>query len=140
MREDEFLFFSKLIIPKLVCCLVESEKELIDRFRNLQNLKKDIDADLKEIRELIIRMSFEKDSEVLFGSDMWCSVKEYDKVVYPEDKELLLRVLKEKGDYDKVSGVIYPRLSSKILKGGVSSEVVDMVKKEKAYRLVLSRK
>ncbi|MFH1803203.1 MAG: hypothetical protein ABH864_07210 [archaeon] len=119
---------------------METEQELIDRFANLESLKKTIELDIKDIREILIKLSQDKNQQILYGSKKKCSLKPYDKLIYPENKEQLIQKLKETGDYEKVSGIIYPRLSSKIMKEEVHKEIIAMIKKEKAFRFSLTDK
>lgn len=119
---------------------MEIERELIDRFENLDNLKKTLESDLKDIKEVLIKLSLDKNRQILFGSRKKCSLRPYKKIIYPEDKESLIQKLKEKGDYEKVSGIVYPRLSSKIMKEEINKEIVSMVKMEKAFRFLLMDK
>lgn len=66
-----------------------------------------------------------------------CSIKEYEKVVYPEDKTILIDKIRLKGLYNQYSTISYIKLSSAIIKGNIDLEVAGLVKKEKAFRLSL---
>ena len=74
---------------------------------------------------------------------MKCSVKEIEKVVLPEDKEKkeqFIQLMKEKGLYEELSMVCYPKINSKILKGEIEEDIKKMVDLEKDFRLSLSRR
>ena len=71
----------------------------------------------------------------LFGNHKKCSIKEYEKVIYPEDKTHILELIKKKGLYDKFSSVNYFKLNPAIIKKEIDKEIIDLTKKEKAHRL-----
>ena len=92
----------------------------------------------EELKEQLVMYAQQKDVEVVFGTEKKASVKEYTSVVYPEDKEELIALIKKKGLYEEFSMINYPRLSPKIIKGEVDKDVIKMVKKEKEYRVSVS--
>jgi len=54
-----------------------------------------------------------------------------------EDKTILIEMIKSKGLYNELSSLNYFKISPKILKQEIDKEVIDLVKKEKAFRLSL---
>ena len=64
-------------------------------------------------------------------------LKEYVKIIYPEDKTNIVGVMKQKGIYDRFSMINYMRLNSAIINRDVMQDVVDLIKKEKAFRISL---
>ena len=73
------------------------------------------------------------------GTHKGCSIKGYDKVIYPEDKDSFAKLIKEKGIYEYFSQVNYSRLSSAIIKKDINidKEILDKVKITKSFRVVL---
>ncbi|OGJ15537.1 hypothetical protein A3K73_05095 [Candidatus Pacearchaeota archaeon RBG_13_36_9] len=116
---------------------MSNDNGLVDEFEKLQSLKKDIEAKEEELKERIIELAKQNNTEVLFGTSKKCFVKGYEKVVYPEDKTFLTQIIKDKGLYEKFSSVNYFKLSPAIIKGEVGREVTDLVRKEKAFRVFL---
>lgn len=114
-----------------------NDNGLVDEYEKLQKLKEDTNKQIDEIKEKIIRLSREKDTNILFGNNKKCSVKEYEKIIYPEDKTILMSTIKSKGLYENLSSLNYLKLSSKILKREVDQEIINLIKKEKAFRLSL---
>ena len=114
-----------------------NDNGLIDEFEKLQNQKKDIEQREEDLKKKIVELAKQKNTEVLFGKNKKCSIKEYDKVVYPEDKTEIVDLLKKKGLYDKYSSISYLKLSSAINKGEVDEELSKLTRKEKAFRLSL---
>lgn len=114
-----------------------NDNGLIDELEKLQNLKKEIEQKEAELRNRIIALAQEKSIDILFGTNKKCSVKEYIKVIYPEDKYLLVNLIKNKGLYEKFSSLNYFKLGPAIIKGEIDLEIARLTKQEKAFRLSL---
>lgn len=114
---------------------MSNDNGLVDEYEKLQDLKKEIEAKEAELKEKIIELAQQKNTDILFGNHKKCSVKEYVKVVYPEDKTRILELIKRKGIYDNYSTLNYMRLNSAIIKEEIDKEIIDLTKKEKAFRL-----
>ena len=114
-----------------------NDNGLVDEYEKIQNLKKEIEQKEEELKEKIIAFAKEKNLDVLFGNHKKCSIKEYDKVVYPEDKATIIDLMKQKGLYDNYSILSYMKLNSAIIKGIIPKEISDLTKKEKIHRLSL---
>lgn len=116
---------------------MSNDNGLVDEYERLQKLKEELDTKIEEIREKIINLSKEKNVNILFGMNKKCSVKEYEKIVYPENKTFLIEIIKSKGLYDRFSSLNYFKLSPAIIKGEVGYDIISLVRKEKAFRLSL---
>jgi len=77
--------------------------------------------------------------DVVYGSNKKCSVKEFEKVVLPEDREEFVKMLKEKGLWEELSMVCYPKLNSQVMKGEID-EVKEKVDIVKDWKVGLSRR
>ncbi|MFH1430888.1 MAG: hypothetical protein ABIG37_00260 [Nanoarchaeota archaeon] len=116
---------------------MSNDNGLVDEFAKIQETKKQIEEKEKELKNKIIELSKEKNTDVLFGNNKKCSIKEYDKVIFPEDKTLFVQLIKSKGLYNKFSSVNYLKLSPAIVKDEIDKEIAELTKKEKAFRLSL---
>ena len=114
---------------------MSNDNGLIDEYEKIENQKKEIEQKEEELKKKIIELAKEKNAKVLFGTNKKCSIKEYEKVVYPEDKTYISELIKKKGLYDKFSSINYLKLSPAIVRGEVDKEIVDLTKQEKAFRL-----
>jgi len=94
-----------------------NDNHLIDEYDKLQKLKNEIDTKIEFLKVSIIKLAQEKNTDVLFGTNKKCSIKEYEKIVYPEDKTSILELIKKKGIYDKFSSINYFKLSPAIIGG-----------------------
>ncbi|MBS3092187.1 hypothetical protein J4466_02100 [Candidatus Pacearchaeota archaeon] len=79
---------------------MEEDKELVDEFEKLTRSKRELDEKLEFIRSKIISIAKLKNTDILFGTNKKCSIKEFSKVIYPEDKTLLIELIKKKGLYE----------------------------------------
>ena len=112
-----------------------NDNGLVDEYEKLEVQKKEIEAREAELKNKIIELAKQKNTEILFGSHKKCSIKKYTKIVYPEDKTFFVNLIKNKGLYDKFSSINYLKLSPAISKGEIDKEIIDLTKKEKAFRI-----
>ncbi len=116
---------------------MSNDNGLIDELEKVEKLKTELEQKEDDLKKKIVELAQQKNTEVLFGSNKKCSIKPYDKIVYPEDKTNIISVMKQAGIYDRFSMINYMGLNSAITKGNVIQEVVDLIKKEKAFRVSL---
>ena len=114
---------------------MSNDNGLIDEFEKLETQKKEIEQKEAELKDKIIELAKQKNTEVLFGNHKKCSIKEYQKIIYPEDKTQIINIIKTKGLYNTYSTLNYMRLNSAIVKEEIDKEIIDLTKKEKAFRL-----
>lgn len=100
-------------------------------------MKKEIVEKEEYLKSAILELAKQKNTSILFGTHKKCSIKEYTKVIYPEDKKALIELIKNKGLYDSLSSINYMKLNSKIIKNDIDNEILNLIKKEKAFRLSL---
>jgi hypothetical protein len=114
--------------------------KMVDGYSELQQQKKEIEKNMDDLKENLILFAKQKGIDVVYGSNKKASVKEYFKVVYPEDTEKLIKLIKDKGLYEEFSMLCHARLNSAILKEEIDKKIIAMTKKEKDYRVSLSNK
>lgn len=114
-----------------------NDNGLIDEFEKLEDERKGIERKETELKKKIIELAKEKNTDTLFGSNKKCSIKEYDKVIYPVDKTKIISLLKQRGLWDNFSIINYSRFRSRVVKGKLDKEISDLIRKEKAFRLSL---
>jgi putative RecB family exonuclease len=114
--------------------------KLVNEYSELDTLEKETKQKKIEIKSQLIEFAKQKEVDVVYGSNKKASVKSYDKVVYPEDKAEFIKLIKDKGLYDDISMISYPRLNSLILKKEMDQEVIDKTSTETDYRISLSKK
>ena len=114
-----------------------NDNGLVDEFESLENQRKEIEEKEIEIKKKIIELAKEKNTDILFGTNKKCSIKEYEKIIYPEDKIPIITMLKEKGLWNEFVMINYSRFGSRVIKGELDKEIVNLIKKEKAFRVSL---
>lgn len=114
---------------------------LVDEYSKLQQIQKEAEAKIDKLKADLIAFASQHGIDVVFGTDKKCSVKSYDKIVFPkESKEKLLQLIKEKGLYDKFSSLNYFKLMPKIRNKEIDNDIINLTKNEKAYRLSLLKR
>ena len=116
------------------------ETKIIDEFDNLQKSKKEIEEKIENIRKEIIEFTVKNNKSFLIGTYKTCTVKEFQKIVYPENKEMLLKLIREKGLYERFSSINYFKLNPAILRNEIDKDILNLVKKEKDFRISLISK
>ncbi len=116
---------------------MSNDNGLIDEYEKLQKIREEIDKNLEKLKKEIISLANQKNTDVLFGTYKKCSIKGYEKVIYPEDKTLIINLIREKGLYDRFSSINYLKLSPAIIKGEIGNEILELIRKEKAFRFSL---
>ena len=114
--------------------------KFVDEYSRLQEEKREIEEKLDELKDEMIAFAKQKGIDKVYGSNKKASIKAYDKVIYPEDKEGIIHTLKDKGIYEDFSMVCYAKLSSAILKGNMDKDISKQIGKEKDYRISLSKR
>ncbi len=114
--------------------------KLVDEYAKLDLQEKDIKKQKEQIKHDLIEFAKQKEMDVVCGSNKKASVKPYAKVVYPEDKVQFTQFLKDKGFYEEVSMISYPKLNSLILKKEIDDDVINMTSTDTDYRISLSKR
>ncbi|MFH1425576.1 MAG: hypothetical protein ABIG28_02485 [archaeon] len=120
--------------------MVDDGAQIVDEYDKLQRVKKEIEMRLAELRSKLIGFSVDSEKEIVFGTSKVCSVRGYDKVVYPADKMPLTEMIKQKGLYEQLSSVNYFKLSPRILNGEIDQEIISLTKKKRDFRISFRNK
>lgn len=67
-----------------------NDNGLVDEYEKLQKTKKEVEIREEELKKDIVKLANERNTAILFGTHKKCSIKEYVKVLYPEDKTSLV--------------------------------------------------
>ncbi len=117
--------------------------QLVDEYSEIKTKQAELKKAEEDFKEKLVQYSKQFDVDAIYGSNKKCSVKEFDKILMPEDPEekiKFIKLLKDKGLWEEFSMVCYPRLSSKVVKGEVDKDVQKMLEIVKDFRLSLSRR
>jgi RecB family exonuclease len=115
--------------------------KLVNKYADLKEKKGIITKELEETETNLIEYAKQEQIDIIYGANKKVSVKEYEKIVWPEEnKEKLVELLKKKGIYEKLSVISYPKLNAEINEGNIPKPIENLSKKEKDYRINLSNK
>ncbi len=116
--------------------------KLVDEYSELSEQKRIAEKKLEELKEKLVLFSEQQGVDTIYGSNRKVSVKEYERIIMPEgeEKEALIRLLKEKGLYDKLSSINYQMFNSSVLRGEIDPDIAGSIDKEKAHRITLSKR
>ena len=114
---------------------MSNDNGLVDEYEKLEAQKKEIETKEAELKNRIVALTQEKNTGVLFGNHKKCFIKEYEKIIFPEDKTKIVELIKKNGLYERFSSLNYLKLSPAIVKQEVSKEIIELTRKEKAFRL-----
>jgi putative RecB family exonuclease len=116
--------------------------QLVDEFSEVKKNLSEAKKKEEELKDKLVQYAKQFGVDVVYGSNMKCSVKEFDKIVLPEgeNKEKFIQLMKDKGLYEELSMVCYPRLNSKVISGEIDDELKKMVDIIQDYRLSLSKR
>ena len=114
--------------------------KLVDELSEIDVKEKELKKRKEEIKSSLVAFAQQKEIDVVHGSGKRASVKPYERIVYPEDKAEFIKLLKDRGLYEDLSTLSYPRLNSAIQKRQVDKEVIDRTSTETDYRISLSKK
>ena len=114
--------------------------QLVDEFSEIKTKLGELKKQSEEFKDKLINYSKQFEVDVVYGSNKKCSVREYDKIVMPEDKTKLIELMKKKGVWDDFSIVNYMRLNSEVIKGDVDKDIKKIIDLVKDFRLSLSKR
>jgi len=113
---------------------------LVDEFAEVKNKLKELEDKQDELKSSLVEFAKQKGVDVVYGSNMKASIKEFDKIVLPEEKEELIQLMKDKGLWDELAMINFMRLQSKFLKGDLHEDVAGMIERVKDFRVGLSKR
>jgi putative RecB family exonuclease len=117
--------------------------KLVDEFSEIKNKLKELEEKQDSLKSDLIEFAKQKHLDVVYGSNMKAGIKEFDKIILPEDedkKEEFIQLIKKLGQWEECSMICYPKVQSKILKSELPKDLRDKVRIEKDKRISLSKR
>jgi len=139
-------FKHEIELEKIETIKVFKENEgvkLVDEFSEIKSKLSELKDKEDEFRLKLIEYSKQFGIDIVYGSNKKCSVKEFEKIVLPEDeieKAQFIQLIKDKGLYEECSMICYPKLNSKILKNEMGKDIKGYVDIVKDFRLSLGKR
>jgi len=114
--------------------------KLVDSYAEIKTNLAELEEKKEEFENKLIEFSKQLGVDVVYGSNNVAKVKEFEKIILPEEKEELIAILKEKGIFDEVVMINFMRLQSKYFKGELHKDIHEKISKEKDWRVTLTKK
>lgn len=114
--------------------------KLVDKYSEIKTKLSELKTAEEEFKDNLVRYAKQFEIDVVYGSNMKCSVKEIDKIVLPEEKQELINLLKKKGLWEDFVTLNYMKLNSGVIKGDLDDEIKKLVDVVKDFRLSLSKR
>ncbi len=117
--------------------------KFVDEYAEVKLKKKEIEEKEEKLKKDLIEFAKQKGIDVVYGSNSKASIKEFDKLVLPENDEdykEFIELLKKKGHWEECSMICYPRIQSKVIKEELPSDIIKKVRLEKDKRISLSKR
>jgi hypothetical protein len=108
--------------------------QLVDEFSEIKMRLVELKEREEELKKKLVEYGKQFDIDAIYGSNKVAKLKEYEKIVMPEDKTQLINLMKKKGIYEEYVTVNYMKLNSSIIKNEVDEDIkkrVDIVKDTK---------
>jgi putative RecB family exonuclease len=114
--------------------------QLVDEFSEIKLKKKELEDREEEFKEKLVQYAKQFGVDIIYGSNKKCSVKDLKKIVLPEDKEELIKLLKEKGLWEDFVMLNYSRFNAKGRKGELDEDIMKDIEIGEDWRLSLSKR
>jgi putative RecB family exonuclease len=115
---------------------------LVDKYFEIKAKLSELKKAEEEFKKKLVDYSKQFDVDVVYGSNMKCGVKEFDKLVMPEgeDKDKFIQLIKDKGLWDDYSMINHFRVKGDFSKGQMDEDLKGMCEVGKDFRLSLSKR
>ena len=115
--------------------------KFVDSFAGVKSKKREIEKEEEELKDKLIAFAKQKGIEVVYGSNMKCSVKDLKKVIIPDDiKDELVRIMKEKGVWEEFEMLNHMKFNSHGRKGELHEEIQRLIQMGEDWRITLSKR
>lgn len=117
--------------------------KIVDEFSELKIKKKEIEGKEEELKGKLIDFATQFKVDMIYGSNNMAKVKEYEKIVLPEDekeREAFIQLLKDKGLWEDFSSINFMKLQSRALKDELDKSVNEKLDRETDFRISLSKR
>ncbi len=114
--------------------------KFVDEYSEIKNELSKLKKKEEELKNNLIQFSKKKKVNTIYGSDFKVRVNKYKKVIYPDDKQELINLLKKKDNWKELESINYPRFQSKVSKGEIDKSILKRIDFEDGFRVSLSKR
>ncbi len=115
--------------------------KFVDSFAEIKLKKREIEEKEEELKDNLIKFAKQKGIDIVYGSNMKCSVKDLKKVVIPDEiKDELIKIMKEKGVWEEFEMLNHMKFNSHGRKGELHEEIQKLIELGEDWRITLSKR
>ncbi|MEA3248347.1 MAG: PD-(D/E)XK nuclease family protein [Nanoarchaeota archaeon] len=114
--------------------------KLVDEFSEVKMQLGELKKKSEELKTKLVVYGKQFGIDAVYGSNKIARLKEFEKIVMPEDRGRLIALLKEKGIWDDFCMLSYAKLNGGIVRGEVDDWVRNMVDVVKDVRISLGKR
>jgi len=114
--------------------------KLVDGYAEIKAKLDELQEKEEEFKTKLVEFSKQLGIDVVYGSNMLAKVKEFEKIILPEDKEELIAIMKDKGEWEELAMINFMKFQSKYFKGELHPDIHKKITKEKDFRVSLSKR
>jgi hypothetical protein len=114
--------------------------KLVDGYAEIKVKLDELQEKEEEFKTKLVDFSKQLGIDIVYGSNMLAKVKEFEKIILPEDKEELIAIMKDKGEWEELAMINFMKFQSKYFKGELHPDIHKKITKEKDFRVSLSKR
>jgi len=114
--------------------------KLVDEYSEVKSKLAELEEKKEDFEIKLIEFSKQLGIDAIYGSNNVAKVKEFEKIILPEEKEELIAIMKDKGIWDEVVMINFMRLQSKYFKGELHKDIHEKIQKERDWKVTLSKR
>jgi len=114
--------------------------KMVDEFAELKLKLSEIKKQEDKLKIELEEFAKQKGIDIIYGSNMKANVRDLKKVVFPEDKEKLINLIKKKGLWDEFAMINYSRFNARGRKGVLDKDIMKLIEIAEDWRITLSKK
>ncbi|MGI6595503.1 MAG: PD-(D/E)XK nuclease family protein [Elusimicrobia bacterium] len=114
--------------------------KMVDEYAYLAKSIAELDKKKEELRQALIEYARQKKIDNVFGTSDKVSIKEEEKIVMPEDREVFIKILKDNGLYEKFSQLSYSAINSAYKNKKLPPELAEKLRTDQTIRFTLSQR
>jgi len=112
--------------------------KLVDEFSEVKMKLGELKKKDEELKAKLVEFGKKFDIDAIYGSNKVARLKEYERIVLPEDRVMFEKLLKEKGIWEDFCMLSYVKLNGGVIRGELTDkEICDCIKKIKDVRISL---
>ena len=114
--------------------------KIVNKLAEIKRRKAELEDEEEKLKTELVLFAKERGVDLVYGTTAKASVKKYEKIVLPEDKNEIINILKKKNLWEEFSTINYSKLSSSIKNNKLDKEILKKIKIEDDWRIFLTKR